>query len=446
MFCRNCGAEIKDDWKICPNCGKEIVRNNENTGQVSQQEKFDTKKSKKKIIIGIIIGIIVVGGAGIVYGVNANKTQNTQPKTTTASKKGKKTKEIKDFSKQDFEDLVGKTKEEIEKAGIPKVEKGEYETSDSSVKVSMKKGKVNFIHIEGDEKTAPTFHEVKLGMSKEEAEEKLKDAYPETMPSAEGLYAMNYEKQEQVTCYCDTDNDQVLEISYQALTEEELKEVKEELAQQFVFPDSANKYLSEDEIRKVDVDKMNIGRNEIYARHGYIFTDEEMKQYFENQQWYRERVTADQFKEDVFNSFEKKNIELIKKVEDEVNGTSDSTNGQETNNSDDTNFIGMEGTYQCGSDDESGLIDVWKEGNDIYFAMGTQENPGILGGVGGGMKGTIKDNRTVTIDYGEGLIFTLVWDDAGSFTITRSTSSGWDVIDEITDNVTYVNAEYYGVS
>ena len=446
MFCRNCGAEIKDDWKICPNCGKEIVRNNENTGQVSQQEKFDTKKSKKKIIIGIIIGIIVVGGAGIVYGVNANKTQNTQPKTTTASKKGKKTKEIKDFSKQDFEDLVGKTKEEIEKAGIPKVEKGEYETSDSSVKVSMKKGKVNFIHIEGDEKTAPTFHEVKLGMSKEEAEEKLKDAYPETMLSAEGLYAMNYEKQEQVTCYCDTDNDQVLEISYQALTEEELKEVKEELAQQFVFPDSANKYLSEDEIRKVDVDKMNIGRNEIYARHGYIFTDEEMKQYFENQQWYRERVTADQFKEDVFNSFEKKNIELIKKVEDEVNGTSDSTNGQETNNSDDTNFIGMEGTYQCGSDDESGLIDVWKEGNDIYFAMGTQENPGILGGVGGGMKGTIKDNRTVTIDYGEGLIFTLVWDDAGSFTITRSTSSGWDVIDEITDNVTYVNAEYYGVS
>ena len=123
MFCRNCGAEIKDDWKICPNCGKEIVRNNENIGQVSQQEKFDTKKSKKKIIIGIIIGIIVVGGAGIVYGVNANKTQNTQPKTTTASKKGKKTKEIKDFSKQDFEDLVGKTKEEIEKAGIPKVRK-----------------------------------------------------------------------------------------------------------------------------------------------------------------------------------------------------------------------------------------------------------------------------------------------------------------------------------
>ena len=102
MFCRNCGAEIKDDWKICPNCGKEIVRNNENTGQVSQQEKSDTKKSKKKIIVGAIIGVIVVVSVGIAYGVNANKTKSTQPKTTTASKKGKKTKEIKNFSNQDF--------------------------------------------------------------------------------------------------------------------------------------------------------------------------------------------------------------------------------------------------------------------------------------------------------------------------------------------------------
>ena len=75
--------------------------------------------------------------------------------------------------------------------------------------------------------------------------------------------------------------------------------------------------------------------------------------------------------------------------------------------------------------------------------MGTQENPGILGGVGGGMKGTIKDSRTVTIDYGEGLIFTLIWDDAESFTITRSIPSGWNVIDEITDNATYVNEKYW---
>lgn len=39
MFCRNCGAEVKDDWKICPNCGKVIVRNNVKHEQLNQQEK-----------------------------------------------------------------------------------------------------------------------------------------------------------------------------------------------------------------------------------------------------------------------------------------------------------------------------------------------------------------------------------------------------------------------
>ena len=55
MFCRNCGAEVKDDWKICPNCGKVIVRNNVKHEQLNQQEK---KKNKKKIIVGVIIGVI----------------------------------------------------------------------------------------------------------------------------------------------------------------------------------------------------------------------------------------------------------------------------------------------------------------------------------------------------------------------------------------------------
>lgn len=39
MFCRNCGVEVKDDWKICPNCGKVIVRNNVKHEQLNQQEK-----------------------------------------------------------------------------------------------------------------------------------------------------------------------------------------------------------------------------------------------------------------------------------------------------------------------------------------------------------------------------------------------------------------------
>ena len=33
MFCRNCGKEVQDDWKICPVCGESLKEN--------QEEKID---------------------------------------------------------------------------------------------------------------------------------------------------------------------------------------------------------------------------------------------------------------------------------------------------------------------------------------------------------------------------------------------------------------------
>lgn len=174
MFCRNCGAEVKDEWKICPNCGKEIVRNNVKNEQVNQQEKKNNKKNKKKIIVGAIIGVIVVGCAGIAYGVNANKTKNTQPKTTTASKIEKKKKESKGVANQDFEKLLDKSEDEIKKLGLKwNDEEQEYASENQDIEIKFKNGKIDYISIYGDEKNAPMFHGVRLGMSEKVARKKL---------------------------------------------------------------------------------------------------------------------------------------------------------------------------------------------------------------------------------------------------------------------------------
>jgi len=53
-------------------------------------------------------------------------------------------------------------------------------------------------------------------------------------------------------------------------------------------------------------------RNEIYARHGKIFTTPEMKQIFESAPWYKPRKD---FKEADLNEMEKKNVELILEYE-----------------------------------------------------------------------------------------------------------------------------------
>jgi hypothetical protein len=53
-------------------------------------------------------------------------------------------------------------------------------------------------------------------------------------------------------------------------------------------------------------------RNEIFARHGYIFKTNDMKLYFESQAWYSPKY------EDVtsfLTEIEKGNIELIKRYE-----------------------------------------------------------------------------------------------------------------------------------
>ena len=44
------------------------------------------------------------------------------------------------------------------------------------------------------------------------------------------------------------------------------------------------------------------------------------------------------------------------------------------------------------------------------------------------------------------LMFSLVWHDKGSFTITRFQNTGSELLDMINIDTPYVNAKYYGVS
>ena len=58
--------------------------------------------------------------------------------------------------------------------------------------------------------------------------------------------------------------------------------------------------------------ELNIMKNEIYARHGYIFKTPELKSYFERQSWYRalyDDVT------DLVTDIEKENAAFIKGYE-----------------------------------------------------------------------------------------------------------------------------------
>lgn len=74
------------------------------------------------------------------------------------------------------------------------------------------------------------------------------------------------------------------------------------------FPEASLRYLTADDLNSLSKYNLKIMRNEIFARYGYIFQTEDMRDYFNRQSWYTPRYN------DV-NSFltkiEKANIDLI---------------------------------------------------------------------------------------------------------------------------------------
>lgn len=75
--------------------------------------------------------------------------------------------------------------------------------------------------------------------------------------------------------------------------------------------------LSEAERRKLCARALCYARNEIYARHGYIFNSSELRDLFNSMSWYEGTVPSDRFNSNEFNAAEKKNVEFLKsKMED----------------------------------------------------------------------------------------------------------------------------------
>lgn len=71
-------------------------------------------------------------------------------------------------------------------------------------------------------------------------------------------------------------------------------------------------YLSQNEVKSMSHSELNIAFNEIYARRGRIFTDSSLDSYFRSQSWYTPKYTASEFSQKVvFNDYETKNINLI---------------------------------------------------------------------------------------------------------------------------------------
>ena len=82
----------------------------------------------------------------------------------------------------------------------------------------------------------------------------------------------------------------------------------------YIFTKSSSEKLLESDLATLSKEKLALARNEIYARHGYVFKSEPFNSYFSNISWYKPNPNFKGLKEE-FNSVESYNIDLITKQE-----------------------------------------------------------------------------------------------------------------------------------
>jgi hypothetical protein len=81
----------------------------------------------------------------------------------------------------------------------------------------------------------------------------------------------------------------------------------------FIFENSDTELLDPEILKYLTEDMLNIARNEIYARHGWVFNDIELQIYFNYQEWYIPVYDNDSIK---LNEIEQANVEMIAEIEE----------------------------------------------------------------------------------------------------------------------------------
>jgi len=83
----------------------------------------------------------------------------------------------------------------------------------------------------------------------------------------------------------------------------------------YIIPDSDIRVLSGADIDYLTRGELRLARNEIYARHGYVFQSDDLREYFSKKAWYTPNYSYN----GSLNNIERHNVDLIKAREESLN-------------------------------------------------------------------------------------------------------------------------------
>lgn len=281
MFCKKCGKELKDGQKFCVGCGT-AIGNGERMAQVRQNppvnhsvpanqyvqpgpaapQRNSSQQSNNGIVIAIVAGVVVIIIAAVILAI------------VLFSKGG----EDSDSSRSDM--------------GWNDLSAGQGQNTDPTQ------------NKETSEVTEDTTSNTAVAEDDEDEEDD--DYYLDDDDDDDDAY------------FEDDDDDVYEENDYYVAENYSNNESNGE----FVFPNSDSSYLTTGDLNRIRGNKrlLRIARNELYARHGYIFQSGDLSSYFNAKSWYVGLEPDQEYiKNHLFNDYELENLKLIISYEEELN-------------------------------------------------------------------------------------------------------------------------------
>ena len=87
----------------------------------------------------------------------------------------------------------------------------------------------------------------------------------------------------------------------------------------YIIPDSNSRYLSRSELEGYSTYDLYLARNEIYARNGRMFNNQDLRDYFGSQAWYNGSIAPESFDSNWMSDVERQNALLMRQIEQERN-------------------------------------------------------------------------------------------------------------------------------
>ena len=132
----------------------------------------------------------------------------------------------------------------------------------------------------------------------------------------------------------------------------------------YILPKSNLTRLSRQDITGLSKDQLWKARNEVYARHGRMFDNTDLQQYFSAKSWYYGAIAPEDFDESVLNQYEKANIDLIKTYEEDMESGAGATSDNSQQTSKVAEWSALKSNYchkECADYEMWGTYDEYEE-------------------------------------------------------------------------------------